>query len=273
MRTILNILLFAFLMFIFNCKPCKESSVSVTEKLIGGEKHLKIPRKISDSMKKGFVNESNKILTTNNIIFKNKYELSLANLAKMLWTPEVDEEKYDEFRIYFTYDNGILSNYPDLVTYDKSICLIYSRELDKREEKKYYAAFSVKSPIEIRLGDFDKLRENYKTIVKYALRSRIDSAKNTNYITIPRDQLSAYYAKITLYNDNNVDKISHVNVCLAEALDYNGFPATKGLDYLKKKNYNPNQLTLIFDAVTTGGNDVEYLSSYDMNSLCPNQCP
>ncbi|GEM_PF-2787524 len=250
-----------------------------------GEKQVRIPKEAAIAMKQKF-SETSRLLTENNIRFKEPYRLSVDNLEDMLWINEDGEDKYNEIRFYFIYYYSELnSRYVQLAQYDKTLYLAYTTcNNNSTENFEHYTIYSATRQVKLLKEDFDALTAKYRSIVKRIIDARVpDNLQgNTDYIRIPRVELLAYYAKISLYNqNNNSKKIQYIDISLAEALDIRSVDEIENLNedkektihYIKTKDYVPNQLTAIFDAIDENGNPVENLSYYDMNSLCPNQCP
>jgi hypothetical protein len=255
-------------------------------------KHIKLPKKVCDEMKNSFKQNTAKFFQKKGIKFTEVYKLSIDNLEDMLWFEENQDDKYDEIRIHFTYyKTSFISGYSELHKYDDSLFFIYSRAFEKRELGDFFAIYSFNNQLSIQNLHFEVIRDKFTDLFTTVVSGKpmITEKGFTSFIMVPRMELLAYYAKIALYNKKNEEnKIKQINICLAEALektqierikqeeiDNNGIHSSiiKDFDKTISRDYMPNQLTVIFDAIDELDNFVENLSSYDMNSLCPNQCP
>lgn len=249
-----------------------------------GEKLVQIPKDVAIAMKSNFKNHIADFLK---LKFKESYKLSLDNLEEMLWVQEElrqIQDVYDVIRIHFThYKNEFDGRYSELSTYDNSLFLIYSRAKMGQDNLDFHAIYSVNSEIKISKTDAEYIKGKFKELFSDGDQLR---PEYTSYIEIPRLELLAYFGRVLLYNkNNNSNKIAHINICLAGSLGQkklNDFKNQKineelleeenEIQKLINKDYNTNQLTIIFDAETEDASLVENISYYDMNSLCPNQC-
>lgn len=243
------------------------------------KRHVKMPEIIARLMKENFIQNTAELFKKKNIKFKDTYHLSIDNLEDILWVMEEDEDKYDEIRIYFTHYNDEFGGiYNELKDYENSLCMIYSRALKKTEIKQYQVVYSFNNEVEMKEEHFRKLQNKFSEIFKPVV-AQSDVKSYTNYIIVPKVELLAYFAKILLYNkNNNRNKIKNINVCLAETITKIQLDNIEPLerinkDELQKRVFEESQLTVIFDAIDENNKLVSNLSYYDMNSLCPNQCP
>lgn len=265
---------------------CKKGDLPLPQEqqgAINGTKQIKIPRVTANEMKTNF-GLTKKLLESNGIKVFDNFQLSLAGLEDMLWIENDNEDDtlYDEIRIYFVqYLKTDNLNYKDLDPYDNSLYIVYSKAKNGVDLPNYYAVFSLNNKVEIKPEDFKKMKENYQNNIKPIINSRVSSGikENTDYIKIPREELYNHYGKIKLYDTmstNTVKKVGFMTICLSEALDYKkdkDFKDNKELQLLDQKNYMLGQLTVIFDVNDRNSVTIDNLSSYDMNSLCPQQCP
>ncbi|SHE78810.1 hypothetical protein [Chryseobacterium vrystaatense] len=249
-----------------------------------GTKLIKIPGLIARQMKDNFKTNNAVLFRNAGMGFKESYPLSMDNLEDMLWVEEADEDSYDHVRIYFThYKDKFNGNYTQLKSFDNSLCLIYSRALGKSELDEYNAVYSLNHQVSVEKADFGVVRKEFEDVFQ-----NVGGNGYTDFVMLPRVELLAYYSKVVLYNKHHNDnKIITINVCLAGALDAkklseleqhgidNGeiSPSSREVKKLLEREYLPNQLTVIFDGIDENNKIVSNVSDYDMNSLCPNQCP
>lgn len=255
-----------------------------------GTEMIKIPRLIANRMKEKFRLNIAPVFRRKGIGFKEIYTLSLDNLEDMLWIVEKDEDSYNHIRIYFThYKDEFSGTYSQLSGFENSLCLMYSRALDRTELDEYNAIYSSYNQVHVRKGDFDVVKQKFEAVFQSLVGGITTQEPGyTNFVMIPRIELLAYYSKILLYNKyHNDNKIVTVNVCLASTLDAaeiraletygieNGEIEVSSLEVKKliDRAYSPNQLTIVFDSIDESNKVVDNISDYDMNSLCPNQCP
>jgi len=264
---------------------CKKGDLPLPQEQqesINDPKQIKIPRATANAMKTNFF-ITKELLESSGIKVFDNFQLSLEGLEDMLWIESETEDGSlcDEIRVYFIqYLKTDNLNYKDLDPYDNSLYIVYSKAKNGVDLPNYYAIFSLNNKVEIKPEDFKKMRENYKNNIKPIINSRVTSGirENTDYIKIPREELYNHYGKIKLYDtrSNTAKKVGFINICLSEALDYKkdkDFNDNKELQLLDKKKYMLGQLTVIFDVNDRNSVAIDNLSSYDMNSLCPQQCP
>ncbi|MBK1894293.1 hypothetical protein [Chryseobacterium paridis] len=282
MKTKFIILILALITLSGCCKKADQQSPK-QEESIGGPKQIKIPKATAAEMKTNF-GATKKLLNDAGIKTFDSFQLNLTALENMLWIENEtgDEPLFDEIRIYFIqYLKKDNLNYKDLDPFDNALYMVYSKTKNGVDIPNYYAVFSLNKKVEIKPEDFKKMKENYQKNIKPIINQRVkDSTKiNTDYVKIPREELYNHYGKIKLYdtmNANTVKKVGFMNICLSEALDYKkdkDFNNIRELQLLDQKKYMPGQLTVIFDVDDSSSLTIDNLSSYDMNSLCPQQCP
>lgn len=266
------------------------SQMSLSKARNFGTEMIKIPRLIADRMKEKFRISIAPIFRSKNVGFKEIYTLSLDNLEDMLWVVENDKDTYNHIRIHFThYKDEFSGSYSQLSGFENSLCLMYSRALDRTELNEYNAIYSSYNQVHVRKGDLDVVKQKFEALFQSLVGGTMTTGEGyTSFVMIPRIELLAYYSKILLYNKyHNDNKIVTINVCLASTLEAaeireletygieNGEIEVSSLEVKKliDRAYSPNQLTVVFDSIDESNKVVDNVSDYDMNSLCPNQCP
>ncbi|MGO4708636.1 hypothetical protein AB4Y90_05850 [Chryseobacterium sp. 2TAF14] len=258
-----------------------------------GMELIRIPKDEALKMKDSFRQTTARLFAAKEINFKESYPISIDNLEDMLWVEEPDVDKYDEVRIHFThYKSEFMPDHPELQNFENSVLLIYSRAKEKKDIEEYFVIYSLNNQLKITKEEYTKITDKFTDIFSTRINDRVIITEKgfTSFVMIPRMELLAYYARIKLYNNiHSENKIRQINICLAEALDKEVLDSiidekdkssdpqeleeAKELKKLRDKDYIPNQLTIVFDAEAEDGNLIENISYYDMNSLCPNQCP
>ncbi|WP_294315593.1 hypothetical protein [uncultured Chryseobacterium sp.] len=177
-------------------------------------------------------------------------------------------------RLYFLqfFQNDFKSKYTELAPFDGKLYLgigffDHSKNL---VSGKYYGMLSVGKTVEIEPQDFIKMHNNYLDNIRSKINNLSTSGENTKYLKIDVEDFEVQRKIIEVYNSTMSPKNMHsLTFTLAQAID----PVSPTPFYSSKYIKSQGQLTALTDAIDNNGNVIDHLKNYDMNSLCPEQCP
>ncbi|MCA6066719.1 hypothetical protein JI747_005985 [Chryseobacterium sp. RG1] len=187
--------------------------------------------------------------------------------------------KISLIRLYFVQfnQNKFGAKYSDLQSYDGKlyILLSYFDGNDKLIGDKYYGVMSVNSgTVEVSPEDFQIMYEDYKNNIKPVINQFCSTKDNTEYLKIDAIDFARQQGGIEAHDRYMPVKFKQLNFKLAEVVDPEKIALTKNKSYyIQKYGNNIGQLTTLTDAEDSSGKPIQGLNDYDMNSLCPQQCP
>lgn len=182
--------------------------------------------------------------------------------------------KVTTIRLYFLQfvQNDFESKYTELAPFDGKLYmgLGFFDQSQNLVGGKYYGMLSVKQTVEIEPQDFIKMHNSYINNIRSKINFLSISGDNTKYLKIDVGDFKVQRKIIEVYNSTMSPKHMHsLKFTLAQAID----PISPSPFYSSKYAKSQGQLTALTDAIDANGNVIDHLRNYDMNSLCPQQCP
>ncbi|MFV0604960.1 MAG: hypothetical protein ACK5NK_03870 [Niabella sp.] len=237
---------------------------------------VQIPKVVADSMKSSFLKSTYpelKKLNKNNV---QNFDIGMDRYFKLINDFPVDA---DSLRVYFIQKRK--KNIPDLdadinKSMDKCLYMAYCYTAKGKIVSDFYTFLSKDSILQLKLSDFEAMYKDYKKNIRTHIKNPKEPNGNTKFIIIDKKGLQAHKAKIEASKLPNLA----VRLCFANtiAFEQNSIFAQDMTIFTqlrtKYARTAPGQLTVVTDVFnTTTNEDVDDLSSYDMNTLCPDICP
>ncbi|MEJ5102929.1 hypothetical protein [Chryseobacterium sp. MYb328] len=207
------------------------------------------------------------LLKTDVFILENQQWLEFCDFLQ-------NNPKVTTIRLYFLQfiQNDFESKYTELAPFDGKlyIGIGFFDQSQNLVGGKYYGMLSVKKTVEIEPQDFIKMHKSYLNNIQNKINKFSTSGQNTNYLKIDAGDFKVQRKIIEVYNSSmSPQYVQSLTFTLAQAIDPKSPTSFYSSKYLKSQG----QLTCLTDAIDTNGNTIEHLRNYDMNSLCPQQCP
>lgn len=185
--------------------------------------------------------------------------------------------KVSVIRLYFVQFNQkkFGTKYVGLQNHDGKLYILlgYFDGNNKLMGNVYYGMMSVNNgSVEVAPEDFEIMHKDYKDNVKKHINQFCVKNDNTEYLKIDAIDFAVQQGKIQRNDKLATVKFKELKFKLAEVED-SIIPTKNKNYYLKKYKDDIGQLTTLTDAIGMDGNPIDDLDNYDMNSLCPQQCP
>lgn len=186
--------------------------------------------------------------------------------------------KISVIRLYFVQFNSSLNNgYASLKAYDGKLYILlgYFDGNNALIGDKYYGMMSVNSgTVKVSPEDFQKMHDDYKSNIKPIINQFCSTKNNTEYLKIDAIDFAKQQGGIEAHDRYMTVKFKQLKFKLTQVVEPGNIVSTKNKSYYMKKYGNDvGQLTTLTDAEDSEGQPIQGLNDYDMNSLCPQQCP
>lgn len=241
-----------------------------------GEKslvYIPLPGVIAEDMRNTFLTNTLPVLNKEGLLNTDTF-----TLGSQQWRELCDflqnNSKVTTIRLYFLQfvQNDFESKYTELAPFDGKlyIGIGFFDQSQNLVGGKYYGMLSVKKTVEIEPQDFIKMHNSYINNIRKKINYLSESGENTKYLKIAVGDFNVQQNIIEVYNSSmSPQYVQSLTFKLAEAVD----PKSPTPYYSRKYAKSKGQLTALTDAIDTDGNVIDNLKNYDMNSLCPQQCP
>lgn len=235
--------------------------------------YIPLPEAWAKDMRNAFLKNTYPVLNKEGLL-----KTDIFTLGNQQWRELCDflqnNPKVTTIRLYFIQflQNDFGSKYTELIPFDGKLYMGmgFFDQSQNLVGGKYYGMLSVKQTVEIEPEDFIKMHTSYINNIQNKINYLTISGQNTNYLKIDAGDFKIQRKIIEAYNSSMSPKYFHsLKFTLAEAVD----PATPTTFYSSKYVKSQGQLTSLTDAIDPDGNVIDNLKNYDMNSLCPQQCP
>lgn len=238
-----------------------------------GPVYIPLPEDLARDMRSAFLKNTYPVLNKEGLL-----KTDVFTLGNQQWRELCDflqnNPKVTTIRLYFIQfvQNEFESKYTELGPFDGKLYMGigFFDQSHNLVGGKYYGMLSVKKTVEIEPQDFIKMHNSYINNIQNKINDLSTSGKNTNYLKIDAGDFKVQRKIIEVYNSSMSPKyVESFKFTLAEAID----PISPTSFYSSKYIQSQGQLTSLTDALDPNGIVIDYLKNYDMNSLCPQQCP
>lgn len=283
MRIIKILLSIMIFIVIIGCENKKTNIVpsekSTYNKIQRDSMYDPVELKLASEMKSAFKKNTYNALSKLDLIKDSVFVLSKNEWVKMCDFIKKNKQT-KTIRIYFVQynkDEFAAGRYKELEPYNGKIYMVlgYFDKSQKLINSKYYGVFSIHKTLEIDPKDLDLMHKGYQNNIKPHINQFCDTKNNTDYIRIVADDFKKQSELIDKHDGSSgAVKINYLKFKLAEVQDPNEVKHLKSRSYYAKKYKNQNgQLTTLTDVEDMNGKEIPSLSNYDMNTLCPPNCP
>ncbi|MCQ9636556.1 hypothetical protein MP478_13700 [Chryseobacterium sp. WG14] len=278
MKTIKFFFSALFFLLLISCDGNKKFLEELQQLTKNKPQYDPVPRDVANRMQSEF-----KSKTYNELVKMNLLKSDEFILGKKEWE-EINHflqgnNKISVIRFYFIqFNQGKFgTKYTALQNYDGKLYILlgYFNGNNELIGDKYYGMMSLSSgAVEVSPEDFQVMHEDYKKNIKPYINQFCVTKNNTEYLKIDAIDFAKQQGGIEAHDRYISVKFKQLKFKLAEVVDPGNIEIVKNKAYYITKYRNDiGQLTTLTDAEDMAGKPIQGLNDYDMNSLCPQQCP
>ncbi|MEO8255048.1 MAG: hypothetical protein ABI554_11745 [Flavobacterium sp.] len=279
-KILCSIMIFIIIIGCENKKPNVETVEKNSQRLIQKDSAYEpVEFELAKQMESAFMNNTYNVLFKLNMIKDREFVLS-----KNEWLNMCDflskNKQTTTIRMYFVQynqDKFVTQKYAVLEPYNGKLYIVLGYFDNKQTliNNKYYGVFSINKTLEIDPKDLDLMHKDYKDNIKPHINQLATTKNNTDYIKIETTDFNNQISLINKHNGSSgAVKVKCLRFKLAEVQNPSPLKSVKSRRYYVKKYKNQTgQLTTLTDVEDVNGQKITSLSNYDMNTLCPPNCP
>lgn len=265
MRTIKILLhLFIVFLFVFSCK-CKEKVGNITN-----DKISKTPEAIANGMRVNYRKPQGMLDILNAFIVVNGIKYPINTFTTSIVADISGETDRDDYTLR-TYFIQITQDYRDKSQIFSSadvnkLYIAFMYVNDKTGVRKNPFLFDRKgTKYQIAFADLEELHLAYQCNIKSKIIHLTNDIKNTDYVKVNVKELFDY---INIINQNTMKPMT-MEFELSESIIHNKNISKEDKSISTQAGY----LVFFNNVLDSSDQPIADLSNYNMNSLCPNQCP